>query len=100
MQKITQEQKAKRYDVFEKAILNYLERKISDAKYDDSETRSVDVVYSWISEIDESGLLPEDAYYLLDTILFENFEEYQGDNGSTLPYFKKKIEDFKKKIGE
>ena len=100
MQKLTTDQKAKRYEVFEKAILNFLERKIEDAKYDEPETRSVDVVYSWVSDVDDSGLLPEDAYYLIDTILYESFNEYQGDNGSTLPYFKKKIADFKKKIGE
>ena len=98
MIKLTIEQKAKRYEVFENALLKFLDEKIADARCDDSEVRGSDVVYEWISEVDDSSLLPEDAYYLIDTILFENFREYHGESACTLPYFKKKFEDFKKRI--
>ena len=96
---LTQEQKAKRYDVLEKALYDFLLRKIADAKYDDSEVKTYQVLDEWMSNVDCSDLLPEDVYQLFDVILDEGFENYYGERASTLPYLKKKYQEFQKKIG-
>lgn len=95
---LTTEQKAKRYDVLQDALLEFLEKKIADAKYDDPETKETNILDDWIYAVDDSALLPEDIYYLLDTILNEQYMAYKGEGVSTIKYLKEKYNNFMKKI--
>ena len=99
MTQLTTEQKAKRYEVLEKALLDFWEQKIADAQYDDHQITRERVMYDWMYDVDGSSLLPEDAYYLFDTILNEHFDNYYGESVNTISFLKEKYQNFQKRIG-
>lgn len=99
MKKLTTEQKAKRYEVFEKALLAYLNEKADDAQYDDEDTLRSDVVADWLDQVDDSSLFPHDIYLLLDKIIDENFAGYFPMRMCTLESVKKECAEFEQRIG-
>lgn len=100
MTKLTQEQKAKRYDYIENAILSFLEEKIENAKYDDPSVRRVDVAEKWIDRIDFHGdIIPREVYLIFDKILDEHFDKFIPLSACIIESIKKEYKEFEEKIG-
>ncbi|MBR2578875.1 MAG: hypothetical protein IKE41_01895 [Clostridia bacterium] len=97
---LTIEQKAKRYDYFEKVLIEFLERRIDDSKYNESEHDTNDYLQDWISQIDDSDLLPDGVYMLLDKILDENYGCFVSMKNTFFEYLKNRYFKFEKEIGE
>lgn len=97
MKKLTTEQKAKRYEVFEKALLAYLNEKADDAQYDDEDTLRSDVAADWLDKMED--FVPQDIYLLLDTIINEHFEGYFPMKMSVLESVRKECAEFEQRIG-
>ena len=96
MKKLTLEQKAKRYDYFEKSILDFLDKKIEDYKYDEGDDApAIDVVDGWMDKVDfNDDVIPYSLYMLFDKIMDEEFYTYHSFAKKSKEY-----KEFEKKIG-
>lgn len=95
---LTVEQKAKRYDVLQDSLLEFLEKKIADAKYDNSEMTTEYVLDDWMDEVDMTALLPQDLYRLFDVILDEQYMKYRGLGSYPNEELQREHKEFMKKI--
>jgi len=80
MKKLTTEQKAKRYEYLERAILEFLDKKIEDYKYDEGDNApAIDVVDNWMDKVDfNDDVIPYSLYMLFDKIMDEEFYTYHS----------------------
>lgn len=100
MKKLTQEQKAKRYDYLEKELLKFLEQNIADAKCDDADTKYENVLEEWIDRVDvNSDIVPRGIYLLFDKILDENYGNYMSIGNIIIESYRQEYKEFEKKIG-
>ena len=95
--KITKEQKQKRYDLFERSLLVWLDKKIEDAKYNDSTTSTASVLEGVMDWLDDYA--PRDIYLLVDKILDENYGDFMSIGHVSIPSYRKEYKDFEEKIG-
>lgn len=77
--KLTQKQKALRYDYIEKAILELLDNKIDNVRENESKsyTPASDIVDSWMEDVDRyDNVIPKKLFCLFDRVCNENFFTY------------------------
>lgn len=100
MRKLTLEQKAKRYDYFEKAILGFLEKHIEEEQYNDSDISRTNVVEEWMDNLDyQNDLVPHGVYLLCDKICDEHFSKFLSIGDCCLKDLQKEYKEFEAKIG-
>lgn len=100
--KLTQKQKALRYEYIEKAILKFLDEKIDSVRSNESEeeyTPVANIVEEWIDDIDRNdNIIPKQLFLLFDRICDENFFTY--DSYKNVSYFNKQFDEMNKQIGD
>lgn len=95
------EQKAKRYEYFEKAILAHLDKLIeSDYDMNGEESVTVNVVDNWLDSVDRSCVLPPQVYMLLDKICDEDFFTFTSLKNCKDEKTVNEYKEFEKEIGE
>ena len=100
--KLTQKQKALRYDYLEKAILEFLDEKIESVRENELESEYTpvsEIVDRWMEDVDRyDNVIPKKLFLLFDKICNENFFTYVS-YGST-PNRAKEFDEMNKEIGE
>lgn len=100
MKKLTIEQKAKRYDYLVNELITFLDQHIEDEKYDDSDTKYVEVLEEWIDHVDfNDDLIPHGIYLLFDKILDENYGKFLSIGNISIKSVRDEYKEFEKKIG-
>lgn len=101
MKKLTQEQKAKRYDYIEKAVLDLLEKRIEDEKYNDPSLSVIDVLEEFMEKLDmNDDIVARGLYLICDKICKENYPKFMSIGDCVLPSLKEEYKKFEEEIGE
>ena len=102
MKKLTQKQKALRYEYIERAILDFLDKKIDSVRENEAEgqyTPVSHIVDEWIDEVDKNdNVIPKQLFFLFDRICDENFFTY--DSYKNVSYLNKQFDEMNKQIGD
>lgn len=105
--KLTIEQKAKRYEWFENALLELLDNRIEDRLFDEQlmsdeeKTPIHQIVEEWYDKVDyHADLINDKMKFLFDRICDENFNNFCSIKGITYNGLNKVYDEFLKEIGD
>jgi hypothetical protein len=104
MKNLTMEQKAKRYEWFEQAVLAKLDERIESTNYnlcDEEKLACDDIADRWIDDIESSNAdIPTEIIYLMDKIFDEDMTYYHSIGRCHHEETRQKYSKFEKAIGE